>query len=299
MSKELGNGGTGRKGSRYDRMDNDTFGKSYHRSVRSSTAHSKYEAQERAYFDNNTGSGGCLLVVAALVAGLAGFGVVNASTSEASTGQIYSGTGWQLISPLQTTSLAPGTYTIQFDSAAARTKLTPYLKISAAKTQAQTAGVKFVVSSTLQKRVATGCQAKNTIVVSLEYQPLGKKGFSKANNCYNTLDHSLWSGYIRVDTWWFTPKFFSTTESTNTYRISNGITHELGHAIGLGHPNKDLNHDGRVADKECPLNSDKTRPLMCSPNGGAVTKTGAGNYTALDTPGLKALVSNYAKRTVS
>ena len=180
MSKELGNGGTGRKGSRYDRMDNDTFGKSYHRPVRSSTAHSKYEAQERAYFDNNTGSGGCLLVVAALVAGLAGFGVVNASTSEASTGQITSGTGWQLISPQQTTSLAPGTYTIQFDTAAARTKLTPYLKISAAKTQAQTAGVKFVVSSTLQKRVTTGCQTKNTIVVSLEYQPLGKKGSRRA-----------------------------------------------------------------------------------------------------------------------
>ena len=38
---------------------------------------------------------------------------------------------------------------------------------------------------------------------------------------------------------------------------------------------------------------------MCSPNGGAATKTSAGNYTALDTPGLKALVSNYAKRTVS
>lgn len=283
---------------RYDRQDADTFGRKYHRRVSSDVARSKYEGQERAYFDNEARSGGCLLIVAILVAGVAGFGVVNASTAEATTGQVTSGTGWQLVNAAQTTSLAPGTYTIQFDSAAARTKLTPYLKISAAKTQAQTPGVKFVVSTTLQKRVTTGCQAKHTIVVSLEYQPLGKKGFGQGNSCYNTTDHSMWSGYIRVDTWWFTPKFFSTNATTNTYRIRNSITHEFGHAIGLGHPNRDLNHDGKVADKECSLNTDRTRPLMCSPNGGAVTKAGAGNYTKLDIAGLKALVSNYAKRTV-
>ncbi|MFB7312922.1 hypothetical protein [Streptomyces sp. NPDC056192] len=220
-----------------------------------------------------------------------------AATAEAATpGQAVAGPGWNLIDAAQTTSLAPGTYSIQFDSTAARTKLTPYLKLAAANTQKLTPGVKFTVSTTIQKRVTTGCQKFRTIVVSLEYQPLGKKGFSKANNCYNTLDHGLWSGYIRVDTWWFTPKFFSTTASTNTYRIRNGITHEFGHAIGLGHPNKDLNHDGKVADKECPLNKDKTRPLMCSPNGGAVTSKGAGNYTPLDIPGLKALVANYQYR---
>lgn len=221
--------------------------------------------------------------------------VAVSGTSEAATAPTTSGTGWKLLNAAQTTSLAPVTYTVQFDSTAARTKLTPYLKISAAKTQAQTPGVKFVVSSTIQKRVTTGCQAKHTIVVSLEFQPLKKKGYSQGGNCYNTLDHSMWSGYVRVDTEWFTPKWFSTNATTNEYKIRTYTTHEFGHAIGLGHPNRDLNHDGVVKDYECPLNTDKTRPLMCSPNGGAITKAGAGGYTNLDLPGLKALVSNYGK----
>jgi hypothetical protein len=207
---------------------------------------------------------------------------------------VTSGTGWQLISAAQTTSLAPTTYAIQFDSAAARTKLTPYLKIAAANTQAHTPGVKFVVSTTLQKRVTTGCQKAGTIVVSLEYRPMGKKGFSWGGNCYRTTDHSLFAGVMRIDTEWFYSHWFSTNATTNTYRIRNSVTHEFGHAIGLGHPNRDLNHDGKVSDYECKLNTDKTRPLMCSPNGGAVTKAGAGNYTALDLPGLKALVANYS-----
>ncbi|WP_326792008.1 hypothetical protein OHA79_09405 [Streptomyces sp. NBC_00841] len=220
--------------------------------------------------------------------------VAVSGTSEAATGTVTSGSGWKLISPAQTTSLAPGTYTIQFDTTAARTRLTPYLKLSAARTQAQTPGVKFVVSTTIQRRVTTGCQAKRTIVVSLEYRPLGKKGFSQGGNCYNTLDHSLFSGYMRIDTEWFYSKWFSTSATTNTYRIRNSVTHEFGHAIGLGHPNKDLNHDGKISDYECKLNADKSRPLMCSPSGGMVTSAGAGNYTPLDIPGLKALVANYS-----
>lgn len=229
--------------------------------------------------------------VGILIGGEAGYGYAHAATP----GQVTKGTGWQLINTEQTTSLAPGTYQIQFADAAARTKLTPYVKLAAANTTKLTPGVKFTVTTTLQKRVTTGCQTKHTIVVSLEYRPLGKKGFSQGGNCYNTVDHSLWSGYMRIDTEWFTPKWFSTNATTNTYRIRNSTTHEFGHAIGLGHPNKDLNKDGKTADYECPLNKDKTRPLMCSPNGGAVTKAGAGNYTALDIPGVKALVTNYAK----
>ncbi|WP_392838691.1 hypothetical protein [Streptomyces sp. LN500] len=239
------------------------------------------------------------IVRAARVAVLAGVLVptVFTATAEAATpGQAVAGPGWNLISPTKTTSLAPGTYTIEFDSTAARTKLTPYLKLSAANTQKLTPGVKFVVSATLQKRVTTGCQKARTIVVSLEYRPLGKAGYSQGGNCFNNADHSLWSGFMRIDTEWFYPHWFSKTASTNTYRIRNSITHEVGHAIGLGHPNKDLNHDGVVKDYECPLNKDKTRPLMCSPNGGAVTSVGAGKYTPLDVPGVKALVANYQYR---
>lgn len=239
------------------------------------------------------------IVRAARAAVLAAVAVTTAftATAEAATpGQVVAGPGWNLISPEQTTSLAPGTYTIQFDSTAARTRLTPYLKLAAANTTKLTPGVKFVVSTTIQKRVTTGCQKAGTLVASLEYRPIVKKGYSWAGNCYRLTDHSLFSGALRFDTEWWYPHWFSTTASTNTYRIRNSVTHEFGHAIGLGHPNKDLNHDGKVADYECPLNTDKSRPLMCSPNGGRVTSTGAGNYTPLDTPGLKALVANYQYR---
>jgi hypothetical protein len=239
------------------------------------------------------------IVRAARASVLAAVAVTTAltATAEAATpGQAVAGPGWNLISPEQTTSLAPGTYTIQFDSTAARTKLTSYLKLAAANTQKQTAGVKFVVSTTIQKRVTTGCQKAGTLVASLEYRPIGKKGFSWGGNCYRLTDHSLFSGAMRFDTEWWYPKWFSTNATTNEYKIRNYTTHEFGHAIGLGHPNRDLNHDGVIRDYECPLNKDKTRPLMCSPNGGVVTSTGAGNYTPLDIPGLRALVANYQYR---
>jgi len=231
----------------------------------------------------------------AVAAAIAVTTALTATAEAASPGQVVSGTGWDLIDPDMTTSLAPGTYTVEFDSTAARTKLTPYLKLSAASTQASTAGVTFTVSTTIQKRVTTGCQKARTIVVSLEYQPIAKKGYSWGGNCYRTTDHSLFSGAIRIDTEWFYANWFSATASTNTYRIRNSVTHEFGHAIGLGHPNRDLNHDGMIKSYECPLNTDGSRPLMCSPNGGRVTSTGSGKYTPLDVPGLKALVSNYSK----
>lgn len=296
MAREI-RGESPRK-SRYDNPNNDTFGTRGHRSVRSDIGRSKYEVQERAHFDNDS-RGGCLFVGGAilLASSLVLIGVsvdqAEAATVNVAATQTLSGPGWRVINPLQTTSLAPTTYRVEFDSTAARTKLTPYLKLSAARTQAQTPGVKFVVSTTIQKRVTSGCQKAGTIVVSLEYRPIAKKGYSWGGNCYRTTDHSLFAGVLRIDTEWFYSKWFSTNATTNTYKIRNAVTHEFGHAIGLDHPNRDLDHDGTVESLECPLNKDKTRPVMCAPNGGAVTSAGAGGYTALDTPGLKALTANY------
>ena len=230
-------------------------------------------------------------LAAAVIAGSAAF----APTAEAATpGQVIAGTGWELISADQTTSLAPGTYTVEFDSEAARERLTPYLKLSAANTSAQTAGVRFVVSTTIQRRVETGCQKAGTLVASLEYRPISKSGYSWGGNCFNLGDHSLHSGILRFDTEWWYPGWFSATPTVNEYKIRNAVTHEFGHAIGLDHPNKDLNHDGIVKSYECPKNYNGALPVMCAPLGGRHTATSAGNYTPLDIPGLRALVSNYA-----
>lgn len=237
------------------------------------------------------------IVRAARAAVLAAVAVTTAlaATAEAATpGQVTAGTGWKL-DAAGTTSIAPGTYTIEFDSTTARTKLTAYLKLAAANLQAQTPGIKFVVTTTIQKRATTGCQKYRTIVASLEYRPSGKAGYSFGGNCFNTGDKSLWSGYMRYNTELLVPGYFSKTASTNTYRIRNNIAHELGHAVGMHHPNKDLDHDGKIENYECALNTDKVRPLLCSPNGGWVNSK-AGSYTPLDVKGIKALVANYQYR---
>jgi hypothetical protein len=73
---------------------------------------------------------------------------------------------------------------------------------------------------------------------------------------------------------------------------NDSINHEIGHMVGLDHPNRDLNHDG-AADFECPLTPKRYRPLMCSPNGGYTSADGGGKFTSIETPGLKQLAVNW------
>ena len=66
------------------------------------------------------------------------------------------------------------------------------------------------------------------------------------SHCYNTIDHSLFSGIIRITDEWWKPGWWSKSATTTTYRIRNGITHEFGHVLGLDHPNYDKDHDGKI-----------------------------------------------------
>jgi hypothetical protein len=219
-----------------------------------------------------------------------------AATSEAATpGQVTKGTGWTLGNPYQVTSIAPVTYTITFDSVAARTRLTPYMKQAAYETQRFTPGVRFVVSTTVRPMNKNGCQTSRTISVSLEYRPVGLKGVGWGGNCYVLADHSLHSGLLRIDTeWWYT-NWFSANTVTNGQRIKNAVLHEFGHAIGLGHPNTDLDRDGVVESHECVKNTNGWRPVLCAPYGGNFNSD-AGKWTVLERSGLYALVRNYQYR---
>lgn len=203
--------------------------------------------------------------------------------------------GWKLSGEDHVTSIAPQTFTVKWDDAAARTRLKGYFTQTAGYANGHMSGPEFVVSDEIVAQ-ADGCQAPYTIVVSLEYQPTGEPGISWGGSCYWTGDHALHSGRIRITEEWWYPQWFSTSPAENGWYIRNGITHEFGHAIGLGHPNTDYDLDGAIEHEECSLNPDGARPVMCSRKGGWFKSYENGKFTPMDVLGLKALEANYANR---
>ena len=232
--------------------------------------------------------------VAALTAAL----LVSGTAQAVTPGQeAYGAPGWALLDEgVNTTSLAPVTYTVKWDSVAARTKLKGYFTQTVGYANGWIDETDFFVSDEVVPATIPGCQPDNTIIVTLEYQPLGKPGVSFGGNCHRVADHTLQSGIIRIDEEWWYPNWFSTSPAVSGWYIRNGITHEFGHAIGLGHPNQDYNLNGTVEDHECVLNPDGTRPVMCAPNGGWMKSYENGKFTPVDVLGLKALVANYQHR---
>lgn len=212
--------------------------------------------------------------------------------------QIYSGTGWKIDNESGLYSLSgDGTgYTLQFADAEAQTKLGAAVKATAAQLTSVT-GIKFTVSTTL-KPSPENCadQPRHVMTLAVKYRPLdGKKGFSRALQCYNSGDHSTWGGWAFMDSeYWTVPDWFGTDKVVGAAKLKNAITHEIGHTVGMDHPNVDLNGDGTLADFECVKNAANLLPVMCSPNGGAVTAADGGKFTSLDTPGLKQLVANWS-----
>jgi hypothetical protein len=224
-----------------------------------------------------------------------------ASAAQAAAGsgtQIYSGTGWKIDDESGLYSLSgDGTgYTLQFADAEAQTELGADVKQAAAQLTSVT-GVKFTVSTTL-KPSPENCadQPRHVMTLAVKYRPLdNQKGFSRALQCYNSGDHSAWGGWAFMDSeYWTVPNWFSTDKTVNTSKTKNAITHEIGHMVGLDHPNVDLNGDGEIADFECAPTPKNYLPVMCSPNGGYVAAADGGNFTSLDVPGLKQLAANWS-----
>jgi hypothetical protein len=145
----------------------------------------------------------------------------------------------------------------------------------------KSARTKFVLST--EVKGGTNYKNKNwcgnpmgTITVALKYRPYnGKPNYSLSHPCYAD-DNSAWGGYIEMDS-----EYWSVRNKTTAwvYSMRNIHAHELGHMLGLDHPN--------------PANYSKNEvtPIMNTIAGGYMNSN-AGKYPAADTRGIRRLVAN-------
>ncbi|AWT42543.1 MULTISPECIES: hypothetical protein [Streptomyces] len=214
-------------------------------------------------------------------------------------GLIYSGPGWRIATEDGIHSLSPRQYLFTFADTASRTRLTPYAQAVAEQLTAVT-GTTFTVTTTIETPPAVGsCPAEHHMILGVKYRPTGAQGMSRAWNCYTNRPgqpdyHAAWGGWTWIDSEYWYANWFSTNATVNTARIKNAITHEIGHLVGLAHPNTDVDGDGLVEDYECVRTTYGYLPVMCAPGlGGYDTADGGGDFTSKDTPGLRQLVANY------
>lgn len=232
-----------------------------------------------------------VLTVAALL--LAGATTARGAT----TTPLYGSTGWKAATAQGIYSLAPDPYTIVFADDTARTKLAGYFTAPAAQITSSV-GVPVTVSSTLDTTPASTCPSRHRIIVHYTYRPMGTQGMSQALPCHSISDGSAWGGHILMDTeYWTSSTWFSTNATLNEAYRRNAVTHELGHILGLDHPNYDRDGDGVVESYECVKNAAGWTPVMCNPNGGDRSSSGAGQFvTDYDLAGLQQLAANYYLR---
>jgi hypothetical protein len=210
----------------------------------------------------------------ALAVTLAAAAVIGTPTHShaATTGPVVSGTGWKLAAP-GITHLDTQPWVIAFHDTASRTKLTPYLKNTAAELTSYT-GVKFTVTTKIVPVTRGKCVTGHTISYRYMSKPdplYPNRSFTGA--CGNTA-HAANGAYVYINSdYWLKTRNFSEPVRMNV------IWHETGHAVGLKHPDT------------CPTNSAGLRPLMC---GDPYKDLRTRRFSSQDVTGLRRLVLNRA-----
>jgi hypothetical protein len=163
----------------------------------------------------------------------------------ATIGPVTSGTGWKLSAP-RIDHIDTQPWTIAFHDTTSRTKLTPYLKNTAAELQSYL-GVKITVSTRIVPVTRGVCVTGH--VISYRYMSKPDPQYpnrSFTGSCGNT-SHAANGAYVYINSDYWSP----TRRFSEPVRM-NVIWHESAHAVGLTHPTT------------CPTNAAGLRPLMCA-----------------------------------
>jgi hypothetical protein len=183
---------------------------------------------------------------AALAATLTVAAVIAApGRAHAAIGPVTYGTGWKISAP-GITHIDTQSWSIAFHDTTSRTKLTPYLKYTAAELQSYL-GVKVTVTTRIVPITRGKCVTGHTISYRYMSKPdplYPNRSFTGA--CGNSV-HAANGAYVYINSdYWLKTRNFSEPVRMNV------IWHESAHAIGLTHPTT------------CPTNSAGLRPLMCA-----------------------------------
>lgn len=184
---------------------------------------------------------------------------------------VSSGTGWTLGGPHYLDTVG---WSVQFYDTATRDKVSSQVKLTVAElVKATGADIKYTTTINKTDAACPGYTSTGRHRVVIRLDP--KSTRSNTYGC--SVDNRQDSASVRLSgTKWTSTLHGGTHEA---YR-RNVVSHEMGHAVGLGHP-------------DCTA-LPGTDPLMCGDHWGGYTKpyTIAQKYTAYDISGLKALVNN-------
>ncbi|NUS82733.1 MAG: hypothetical protein HOY75_08265 [Streptomyces sp.] len=185
-------------------------------------------------------------------------------------GPVTSGAGWKISAPA-ITHIDTKPWTIAFHDTTSRTKLTPYLKNTAAELTADL-GVKVTVSTRIVPITRGTCVTGHVI----SYQWMSKPDPDHPNrsftgSCGNTA-HAADGAYVYINSdYWLPTRRFSEPVRMNV------IWHESAHAVGLSHP------------ATCPRDNNGLQPLMCADT---YKDLRTRRYSSFERTGFRHLITN-------
>ncbi|WP_055695806.1 hypothetical protein [Streptomyces prasinopilosus] len=213
----------------------------------------------------------------AFVLTLTAAAVLTPHDTHPATGPVTAGHGWKLQTP-NITHIDTQPWTIAFHDTTSRTKLTPYVKHTAAELSTHL-GVKVTVSTRIVPTTVGKCPPSHTIAVRWISKPNpAHPNRSFAGAC--SLRGAAYSGYAYINSDYWAPG-----RRFHEYQRQNVIWHETAHTVGVTHP------------ATCPKDKTGRKPLMCDVD--TYTSTGTRRYSSFEQTAFKQLRTNRTHAAVN